>query len=68
MGTVSEMGLWVRKTASNFGILQHFGRRGNSVCAYMFFFFFFFPSTRDFFIGLYSLVRYPKIVFDLQFI
>lgn len=40
MGTVSEMGLWVRKTASNFGILQHFGRRGNSVCAYMFFFFF----------------------------
>ena len=66
MGTMSEMGLWVRKAASNFGILQHFGRRGNSVCAYMFFFFF--PSTRDFFIGLCSLVRYPKIVFDLQFI
>ena len=29
---------------------------------------FFFLSTRDFFIGLYSIVRYPKIVFDLQFI
>ena len=59
------MGVWVRKAASIFAILQHVGRRGNSICAYMAFFFL---STRDFCVGLYSIVGYPKIVFDLQFI